>query len=189
MPAQAALPGGARQGPGSLGWGGLNRGPAQTTRVTVTTTVDTTGGKHAVTGENLTPAGTQCVQATVDKADFIHEVGASPTVTFGINEGSGFSGAVRLGQTSWCDCYAQFANQPPPLLTARIKLVKNQPTPAEITFEPSGSTEGDALAACLKGKIATVPAKLTTLFEQPLKARRREPRLLGTAPSAFPHRQ
>src|SRR5688572_2737044 len=32
-----------------------NRGPAQTTKVTVKATVDTTGGKHAITGENLTP--------------------------------------------------------------------------------------------------------------------------------------
>lgn len=156
-----------------------NRGPAQTTKVTVKTTVDTTGGKHVITGENLTPTGTQCVQSMVDKlapftalpagaqpveaqTEFVHEVGNSPTVTYGINEGSDFSGNVRLGQATWCDCYANFGNQPPPLLTAHIKLKKGMATPAEVKFDPSGSTEGDALAACLQPKIAALPAKLST---------------------------
>lgn len=156
-----------------------NRGPAQTTKVTVKTTVDSTGGKHAITGENLTPSGTQCMQAMVDKlapftalpagaqpveaqTEFVHEVGNSPTVTYGINEGSDFSGNVRLGQATWCDCYVNFASQPPPLLTARIKLKKGMATPVEVTFDPSGSTEGDALAACLQPKIAALPAKLST---------------------------
>ncbi len=156
-----------------------NRGPGQSTKVTVKTTVDTTGGKHAITGDNLSPSGTQCVQAMVDKlapmaalpagaqpveaqTEFVHEVGNSPTVTFGINEGSDFSGNIRLGQTTWCDCYTSFTNTPPPLLTARIKLKKGMANAAEINFDPSGTTEGDALASCLKTKIAALPAKLST---------------------------
>lgn len=156
-----------------------NRGPEKQTRVTVKTTIDTTGGKHTVSGTNLTPSGAQCVQDVVDKAiplaalpagsepvehqvDFSHEVGSTPSVTFGINEGSDFSGTVRLAQATWCDCYTGFAEQTPPLLTARIKLQKGLEHPAEVTFEPSGSTEGDALAACLQPKIAALPASVTT---------------------------
>lgn len=155
-----------------------NRGTAANTKVVVKTTVDTTGAKNVLSGENLTPSGTACIQAAVDKvvtfsplaagsapvegqAEVIHEVGNSPSVTFGINEGSDFSGAVRLAQPSWCECYASFTNVPPPMLVAKVKLKKGMATPAEVTFEPSGSTEGDALAACLKPKLAAIPAKLS----------------------------
>jgi hypothetical protein len=86
----------------------------------------------------------------------------SPAVTFGINEGSDFSGHVRLAQEQWCECYAAYPVQAPPVLTAKITLKKASPTPTEVTFEPSGSTEGDQLAACLKTKIAAVPAKLSS---------------------------
>jgi hypothetical protein len=155
-----------------------NRGPAPTTKVTVKTTVTDQAATHTVGGENLTPEGTKCIQDAVNKAvqlqpvakgaapveadtQFIHELNNSPAITFGVNEGSDFSGTVRLAQQQWCDCYAGFTNQAPPPLTAKIKLTKAMQTPADITFEPSGSTEGDQLAACLKGKIAALPAKLS----------------------------
>jgi hypothetical protein len=153
-----------------------HRGPAATTKVTVKTSVTDQAATHTVTGENLTPEGQQCIQAAVDKAvqlqplakgaapveadtQFIHEMNNSPAITFGINEGSDFSGTVRLAQPQWCDCYAGFANQAPPVLTAKISLKKLFPNPTDITFEPSGSPEGDQLAACLKQKIAALPAK------------------------------
>jgi hypothetical protein len=155
-----------------------NRGEAPSTKVVVKSTVTPEGGSHAVSGENLTPAGTQCIQSVVDKqipltalpagaqpvegtTDFTHEAGTSPTVKFGVNEGSDFSGHVRLGQATWCECYAGFTSQTPAMLTARIKLVKGQAVPAEVSFEPSGNTETDALAACLKQKVAALPAKLS----------------------------
>ncbi len=154
-----------------------HRGPAATTKATVKTSVTDQAATHTVTGENLTPEGQQCIQAVVNKAvqfqplakgaapveaetQFIHEQNNSPTITFGINEGSDFSGTVRLAQQQWCDCYAGFATQAPPVLTAKITLKKLFPNPTDVAFEPSGSTEGDQLAACLKQKIATLPAKL-----------------------------
>lgn len=154
-----------------------HRGPAQTTKVTVKTSVTDQAATHTITGENLTPEGQQCIQAQVDKAvqfqplaqgaapveaetQFIHELNNSPAITFGINEGSDFSGQVRLAQPQWCECYAGYTTQAPPVLTAKITLKKASPTPADITFEPSGSTEGDQLAACLKEKIAALPAQV-----------------------------
>lgn len=153
------------------------RGPADTTRIVVKTSVNEQGGTHAVSGENLTPEGIACVQKTVDaqvpltaltkgseplesESVFEHEAGNSPSVKFGLNAGSDYSGTVRLAQPQWCECYAPFANQAPPTLMSKITLKKGAATAADITFEPVGTPEGEALAACLKGKMAAVPAKL-----------------------------
>lgn len=156
-----------------------DRGPAATTKVTIKTTVNDQAATHTITGENLTPEGQACVQNVVNKAvpvqplakggtpveaeaSFIHELNNSPAVSFGVNEGSDFSGEVRLAQPQWCDCYAAFTTQAPPVLTAKITLKKASPTAADVTFEPSGNTEGDQLAACLKQKILTLPAKVSS---------------------------
>ncbi|MBZ4422548.1 hypothetical protein [Myxococcus sp. RHSTA-1-4] len=156
-----------------------NRGPAPTTKVQVKTTVTDQATTHAVTGENLTPEGTACIQKLVDaqvqpallakgsapvEATIPFEQTASGmnSVTFGINEGSDFTGAVRLGLPGWCDCYAGFKDAVPPTLTAKVKLVKAQQTPAEVTFEASGTTEGDQVSACLKQKMMALPAKLSS---------------------------
>lgn len=156
-----------------------DRGPAATTKVTIKTTVNDQAATHTITGENLTPDGQACVQNVVNKAvpvqplakggtpveaeaSFIHELNNSPAVSFGVNEGSDFSGEVRLAQPQWCDCYAAFTTQAPPVLTAKITLKKASPTAADVTFEPSGNTEGDQLAACLKQKIMTLPAKVSS---------------------------
>ncbi|MCP3165587.1 hypothetical protein [Myxococcus qinghaiensis] len=155
-----------------------SRGAAEKTVVTVKTTVTDASATHAVTGENLTPEGQQCIQAVVDKlvkpqplakgaqplestSTFEHDTTSSSSVKFGINEGSDYSGAIRLAQPGWCDCYANAKDSTPPVLTARVTLVKGQPL-SEVVFEPSGSTEGDQLAACLKTKLAAVPAKATS---------------------------
>jgi hypothetical protein len=161
----------------------------------VKTTVNEQGGTHAITGENLTPEGQACVKQAVDsqvplaalpkgaqpvesQTIFVHESGNSPTVTFGVNEGSDFSGAVRLAQAQWCDCYAGFGNKTPPVLKASVHLKKGvapkadsaakadtatatPPAPtATITFDPVGTPEGDALASCLQGKMAALPVTL-----------------------------
>ncbi|XXF80426.1 hypothetical protein P2318_11930 [Myxococcaceae bacterium GXIMD 01537] len=151
-----------------------NRGAAEETRVTV----NAKDGKYVVEGTNTTPTGIACVQGVLDKLvplttlpantppmekpyEFVHELGKSASVVFGINEGSDFSGAVRLAQPAWCDCYAGFAATLPPVVKIHVKLKKGMPTPAEVTTNSTGSTEGDALAACLKPKLAAVPAKLS----------------------------
>lgn len=156
-----------------------DRGSAPTTKVTIKTSVTEAAATHTVTGENLTPEGQACVQDVVNKAvqvqplakgsapveaeaSFIHELNNSPAITFGINEGSDFSGHVRLAQEQWCDCYAGYATQAPPVLTAKITLKKASPTAADVTFEPAGTPEGDQLAACLKQKILTLPAKVSS---------------------------
>ncbi|HEX8436095.1 hypothetical protein [Archangium sp.] len=155
------------------------RGTADSTRVVVKTTVNDQGGTHAITGENLTPEGTACIQKLVDsrvpltalpkgaqpvtsETTFVHEVNNSASVRFGINPGSDFSGAVRLGQTTWCDCYAAFGTKAPPILKANVNLKKGAPTAAAIAFDPVGTPEGDALATCLQAKMMAVPAKLET---------------------------
>jgi hypothetical protein len=164
-----------------------SRAGGDTTRMTVKASVTEQAAAYTVSGENLTPEGQKCVRDAVTalaplqplakgaqpveaQAEFVHEAGNSPSVRFGINEGSDFSGTVRLAQPTWCDCYAAYPNRAPPVLTAKITLRKGSPTPADVTFEPSGSTEGDQLAACLKQKIVALPARV------------------GVDEVAFPHR-
>lgn len=153
------------------------RGEAETTRVVVKTTVNEQGGTHAITGENLTPEGTACIQKVVDtrvpltalgagaqpvtsESTFVHEVGGSASVKFGLNPGSDFSGTVRLAQDSWCECYAPFTTKAPPQLKATVDLKKGTPNPAEITFDPTNTPEGDQLAACLQAKMMALPAAI-----------------------------
>ena len=155
-----------------------SRGGAESTRVVVKTTVTEQGGTHAISGENLTPEGTACIQKVVDtrvpltalpkgaqpvssESTFVHEVGSSATVKFGINPGSDFSGTVRLAQQSWCECYAPFATKIPPQLKATVDLKKGTPNPAEVVFDPIGTPEGDALTACLQAKVMALPANIT----------------------------
>ncbi|AKJ02318.1 hypothetical protein ATI61_108293 [Archangium gephyra] len=155
-----------------------SRGEAETTRVVVKTTVNEQGGTHAISGENLTPEGTACIQKVVDtrvpltalpagvqpvtsESTFLHEVGGSASVKFGINPGSDFSGTVRLAQDSWCECYAPFAAKIPPQLKATVDLKKGTATPAEIVFDPTNTPEGDQLSACLQAKMMTLPVNIT----------------------------
>ncbi|WNG56409.1 hypothetical protein F0U59_17780 [Archangium gephyra] len=154
-----------------------SRGEAETTRVVVKTTLNDQGGTHAITGENLSPEGTACIQKVVDtrvpltalpagaqpvtsESTFLHEVGGSASVKFGINPGSDFSGTVRLAEDSWCECYAPFGTKIPPQLKATVDLKKGTPTPAEIVFDPVGTPEGDQLTACLQAKMMTLPVNI-----------------------------
>ncbi|ATB32395.1 hypothetical protein [Melittangium boletus] len=154
-----------------------SRGTAETTRLVVKTTVNEQGGSHVISGENLTPEGIACVQKLVDtrvpltplakgaapvesESTFVHEAGNSPSVRFGLNPGSDFSGNVRLAQAQWCDCYAGYETKAPPTLRANVDLKKASATAADITFDSVGTPEGDQLAACLKGKMMAVPVKL-----------------------------
>jgi hypothetical protein len=153
-----------------------SRGAAKSTRVVVKSSVTAEGGKHTVSGENLTPEGLACVQKAVEalvpltaspkgaasvlaEAEFTHEQGRSLAVTLGSDVGSDYSGAVRLGQPQWCDCYAGYTTQVPPTLMARVHLAKGQATPAEVTFEPAATPEGTALATCLQQKMMALPVQ------------------------------
>ena len=169
-----------------------HRGAAESTRVVVKTTVGPQGGTHAVSGENLTPEGTACIQKAVDmrvplaalpkgakpvesESVFVHEATGSASVKFGLNPGSDYSGTVRLAQTNWCDCYAAFATKAPPIIKANVDLKKQQPakdaakdapapaSTATVTVDPVGTPEGEQLASCLQGKMAALPSsKLDT---------------------------
>ncbi len=153
-----------------------SRGEAKSTRVVVKASVSPEGGKHTVSGENLTPEGQVCVQKAVEtlvplaasptgaapvsaEAEFTHEQGRSLAVTLGSDVGSDYSGAVRLGQPRWCDCYAGYTTQVPPTLMAHVSLAKGQTTPAEVTFDPIATPEGTALATCLQQKMMALPVK------------------------------
>lgn len=163
-----------------------HRGSADSTHVEVKTTVTDKGGTHTVSGENLTPEGTACIQKVVDTqvpltalpagakpvestTSFNHEAASSPSVKFGINPGSDYSGNVRLAQTTWCECYAGFTDKVPPLVKSNIDLKntkekkdnkETKTTTADVTVDDVGTPEGNQLAACLKGKMAAIPASL-----------------------------
>ncbi|HYH97506.1 hypothetical protein [Hyalangium sp.] len=151
-----------------------SRGEGKSTRVVVRTQVSDQGGKHTVSGENLTPEGQACVQKAVEslvplaaspkgaapmsaETEFTHEQGRSLAVILGSDSGSDYSGAVRLGQPQWCDCYAAYTTQVPPTLMARVHLAKGQATPAEVSFDPVTAPEGTALATCLQQKLMALP--------------------------------
>lgn len=156
-----------------------HRGPEKTTEVKITSKADESGGSHTITAGNLTPEGLQCLQQVVDTSapltaqpkgaraveetyTLVHDRENSIAVELGVNEGSDFAAAVRLGQAKWCDCYAPFADKTPPLLSAKVRLAKDLPRPKEVVIAPVGTPEGDALAACLQQKIAELPAQIST---------------------------
>jgi hypothetical protein len=151
-----------------------SRGEAKSTRVVVKAQVSDQGGKYTVSGENLSSEGQACVQKAVEgrvplaaspqgaapvsaEVEFTHEQGRSLAVTPGGEPGSDYSGAIRLGQPQWCDCYASYTTQVPPTLMARVLLAKGQATPAEISFDPVTTPEGTALATCLQQKMMALP--------------------------------
>ncbi|WP_257458160.1 hypothetical protein [Archangium lipolyticum] len=116
-----------------------SRGEAKATKVIVKDTITDQGGTHAISGENLTAEGQACIQKALNtrvpltalpagaqpveyQTEFTHDQDTGISVKFGLNSGSDYSGGVRLGQASWCDCYAGFANKVPPTLQAAVHL-------------------------------------------------------------------
>jgi hypothetical protein len=151
-----------------------SRGEAKNSRVVVKATVTPEGSKYELSGENLTSEGQACVRKAVEtlvplaaspagsalvtaEVDFPHDPSRSVAVTFGSDVGSDYSGAVRLGQPQWCDCYAAYTSQVPPTLMAHVQLAKGQTTPAEVSFDPVTTPEGTALATCLQQKMMAQP--------------------------------
>jgi hypothetical protein len=153
-----------------------SRGEAKSTRVLVKAQVSEQGGQYTVSGENLSAEGQACVQKAVEGrvpltaspkgaapvsvvAEFAHEQGRSLGVILGGDSGSDYSGAARLGQPQWCDCYAGFTTGVPPTLMAHVLLAQGQATPAEVTFDAVTTPEGTALATCLQQKLMALPVK------------------------------
>lgn len=148
-----------------------NRGPAETTTVKVNSTVDQTAAKHAVTGDNLTPAGTACIEKVLNErvaleplpagaqpvtaeSGFQHVAGRSPSVTMGLNAASDIAGILRLAAPSFCECYADYKDTVPPSLKAALDLPANQAKLAPPVFEPTPGAEN--IISCLQGKIAAL---------------------------------
>jgi hypothetical protein len=145
-----------------------NRGPAESTTVKLVTTVDATAAKHTVTGENLTPEGTACIEKVLNErvplkplaagaqpvtaeSGFQHVAGRSPTVMMGLNPASDIAGTIRLAQPQFCECYAEYKDSVPPELKAALDLPANQTKLAPPVFEPAPGTE--KIAACLTTKL------------------------------------
>jgi len=158
-----------------------SRGPADETSLTLKTTVS--GGQlaHAITGQNLTPAGEQCIKAAVDRyvatapewaaksqaassisaeAQYSHVAGAMPTVKLGISEASDVAGTIRLAEGGFCDCFAAWKDTDPTILKASVKVTQSG-APA-VTFEPSGDAGGTQAVACLTPKVSALPFKTTS---------------------------
>lgn len=165
----------------------VRRGPAKETRVVIKSTLGASGVEHAVSGQNVTPEGEKCITSSLTRyfstvpqlatpaagaagaapvtaeIPVQHIAGVSPAVTLGVNEGSDIAGTVRLMQSTWCDCYAEWKDAPPRTLKARIKVAKGASSaPSDVTFEPTNDPAADKVAACLKDKVKALRFKVTT---------------------------
>ncbi|MBF5042529.1 hypothetical protein FGE12_08960 [Aggregicoccus sp. 17bor-14] len=144
-----------------------NRGPAETTRVVVNATVDQTQAKFAVSGDNMTPTGTACVekvlaeriplkplpagaQPVTAQAEIVHG-GRAPAVTMGINPASDIAGTIRLNQPHFCECYADYQDSVPPELKVALDLPAKATKLSPPAFEPAPGAE--KLTACLTQKL------------------------------------
>jgi hypothetical protein len=163
-----------------------NRGADKRTHVVVDASLTDAGVDHKISGENLTPAGTACVDAALKKwtgavaalnakaasgpvashVEYEHVVGVSPAAVLGQNDASDLVARVRLALPGWGDCVADWKTAPPRMLKATIKLTKAagspapaEASPSEVTFEAAGDPTGEKVAACLKGKITALKVK------------------------------
>ena len=165
-----------------------SRGAGPQTVVVVDATLVDAGVDHKITGQNLTPAGTACIDGALKRwtaaipgltaraasapvtshIETQHVVGTSPSVTLGVNEASDVAATVRLALPGWGDCLADWKAAAPRTLQAMVKLTRPaaapppQVSPAEVTFEPAGDPTADKVAACLKTKILALKVKTPT---------------------------
>lgn len=185
-----------------------SRGQDKTTTVVLDSTLNATGVDNKVSGTNLTADGEKCIKDSLDKwmatmpklneknafapppakgeapkpvsghVEIQHLAGVSPTVNLGVNEGSDYVGAIRLGEATWCDCYAPWKDAPPHSLTALIELARPAPAkdekkdkkdeapavpatvkPSKIEFVPTNDPTADKVAACMKEKLMAMDFK------------------------------
>jgi len=166
-----------------------NRGPEKKTHVLVDASLADAGVVHQVTGQNLTPAGTACIEgalrawthavpalsagnvATRDAAspikshlEYDHLSGVSPAVVLGVNEASDIAGAIRLALPTWGECFSAWKATPPRALRATVGAVRPRPaTPtvllSTVTFDATADATATAIAACLTGKLKALQVK------------------------------
>ncbi len=154
-----------------------NRGPDAEAGAAVKATISETGAAYEITGTNLTPAGTSCIDTALKRlpfkplakgstpvvgaADFRHGP-TSPSVKFGVNAASDVAGSIRLAAPAWCDCWGPLGTNPPPSLRASVKLhpLAKEGDKAgagtDISFDPSTNPEGATLISCLTPKLAAL---------------------------------
>lgn len=147
-----------------------SRAAAPESAAAVKATVSETGAAYEVSGTNLTPAGTACIQAALAKlpfkplakgeaavvgnAEFRHG-GTSPAVKLGVNAASDVAAAIRLAAPAWCDCWTALGTNAPPSFKANLKLVKGKPP--EVTFDPTADAAATGVIACVTPKLAALP--------------------------------
>jgi hypothetical protein len=162
-----------------------NRGAEKKTHVVVDASLSDAGVDHKVTGENLTPAGTACIEAALaawtkatpalaaknasgpvkSHLEFEHIVGTSPAVEAGVNDVSEIAGAIRLALRGWGGCFDAWKTAPPRVLRATVKAERPAkdagPTvaPSEVTFDASADPDAGKVAACLQDKIKVLQVK------------------------------
>jgi hypothetical protein len=161
-----------------------NRGADKKTKVVIDASLGDAGVDHKVSGENLTPAGTACIEGALKRFTQAsaaltaknavgpvksqiaveHTVGQSPAVVSGGNDASEIAGAIRLALPSWGECFADWKSAPPRMLKAQIKVNKPNPaaattTPAEVKFDPTTDAAAGKVASCLEGKLKALSVK------------------------------
>jgi hypothetical protein len=164
-----------------------NRGADKSTRVAVDATLGDAGVDHKVSGTNLTPAGTACIEAALKRwtgaapslvaknadgavkahAEFEHLVGVSPSVVTGVNEVSDVAGTIRLALPTWGECFAEWKSAPPRSLKATVKVARPAEkgeaaatvTASEVKFDAVSDPAAGKVAACLEGKLKALPFK------------------------------
>lgn len=151
------------------------RGPANNTDVTVDISDTEQGPTVKVAGQNLTPAGADCIQKAVLGAGNIppvaagekpvtaqmkisHELGKSPALQKGLNEISDLAIPVRLAAKQMCECFQPWEKEAPSSFLVNFDVKKGAaaaegaaatPATATITFAPyqaSSATPAPAAA-------------------------------------------
>lgn len=161
-----------------------SRGKAQTTEVQIGVALSDRGAVISVKGDNLTATGASCITEVLQRSitfeplatgaapielagEIVHDATTNAAIESGINVPSDWVGAARGALPKWCSCYAPYANQRPPLLTADVRLAAGK---SEVTFRKGPTPEADALAQCLLPNIVALPVPKSDLeFRFPLR--------------------
>jgi hypothetical protein len=154
-----------------------NRGADKKTHVVVDAALTDAGVDHQVTGENLTPAGTACIQAALaawtgavptlsaknappggapvkSHIEFEHQLGSTPAVEMGINDVSDVAGAIRLGLPHWADCFGDWKGAAPRTLKATVKVVHPAADAGAVTSVTPAEVTFDPSSDAAAGKAA-----------------------------------
>lgn len=148
------------------------RGPEAETSLVVEATATDAAMQLSVGGANITEAGKKCIEevgkkisvpfaakgTTVKQKIEVRHGTYSPSVKMGVNEASDVAGKLRLAFPSWCDCYAEVGQAPPPEHKIVLKLFQEKDKAAEVAVEPAGTP----MSTCIAGKVAAMQLKSTS---------------------------